>query len=125
MNDAPLSLPGGADGQPWEPQNDDGYDGPLTLRRALARSKNVIAVRLLQAITPQYGRDYLQRFGFDLAKQPDNLTLTLGSGSVTPLLMARAYAVFANGGHTVSPVITSYSIHYTKLYDLRAGTQPG
>jgi len=103
MNDAPLSLPGGADGQPWEPQNDDGYDGPLTLRRALARSKNVIAVRLLQAITPQYGRDYLQRFGFDLAKQPDNLTLTLGSGSVTPLQMARAYAVFANGGHTVSP----------------------
>jgi penicillin-binding protein 1A len=103
MNDAPLSLPGGADGQPWEPSNDDGYDGPLTLRRALARSKNVVAVRLLQAITPQYARDYLTRFGFDAAKHPDNLTLTLGSGSVTPLQMARAYAVFANGGHTVSP----------------------
>jgi len=103
MNDAPLSLPGGTDGQPWEPRNDDGYDGPLTLRRALARSKNVVAVRLLQAITPQYGRDYLTRFGFDAAKHPDNLTLTLGSGSVTPLQMARAYAVFANGGHTVSP----------------------
>jgi penicillin-binding protein 1A len=103
MNDEPLSLPGGADGKPWEPSNDDGYDGPLTLRRALARSKNVVAVRLLQAITPQYGRDYLARFGFDTAKQPDNLTLTLGSGSVTPLQMAQAYAVFANGGHTVSP----------------------
>jgi penicillin-binding protein 1A len=103
MNDAPLSLPGGENGQPWEPRNDDGYDGPISLRQALARSKNVVAVRLLQAISPQYARDYLQRFGFDAAKHPDNLTMTLGSGSVTPLQMARAYAVFANGGHTVSP----------------------
>lgn len=103
LNDAPLSLPGGADGQPWEPRNDDGFDGPISLRQALARSKNIIAVRLLQAITPQYARDYLQRFGFDAAKHPANLTLTLGSGSVTPLQMARAYAVFANGGFTVTP----------------------
>ena len=88
MNDAPLSLPGGENGQAWEPQNDDGYDGPITLRRALARSKNIVAVRLLRAITPQYGRDYLERFGFDKAKQPANLTLTLGSGSVTPLQLA-------------------------------------
>jgi len=103
MNDAPLSLPGGENGQPWEPRNDDGYDGPISLRQALARSKNVVAVRLLQAISPQYARDYLQRFGFDAAKHPDNLTMTLGSGSVTPLQMASAYSVFANGGHTVSP----------------------
>ena len=103
VNDAPLSLPGGAAGQAWEPQNDDGFDGPITLRRALAKSKNVVAVRLLRAISPQYARDYMQRFGFEAAKQPENLTLTLGSGSVTPLQMAAAYAVFANGGYTVKP----------------------
>jgi penicillin-binding protein 1A len=103
MNDAPLSLPGGADGQPWEPRNDDGYDGPIPLRQALARSKNVVSVRLLQAITPQYAQDYLQRFGFDAAKHPANLTMVLGSGSVTPLQMASAYAVFANGGFRVTP----------------------
>lgn len=103
LNDAPLSLPGGEGGQAWEPRNDDGFDGPMSLRQALARSKNVIAVRLLQAITPQYARDYLQRFGFDAAKHPANLTLTLGSGSVTPLQMAGAYAVFANGGFPVTP----------------------
>jgi len=103
VNDAPLSLPGGEKGRAWEPQNDDGFDGPITLRRALARSKNVVAVRLLRAISPSYARDYLQRFGFDADKQPDNLTLTLGSGSVTPLQMAGAYAVFANGGFRVTP----------------------
>ena len=103
MNDAPLSLPGGENGQPWEPRNDDGYDGAISLRRALARSKNVVSVRLLQAITPPYARDYLQRFGFDAAKHPDNLTMVLGSGSVTPLQMAGAYAVFANGGFRVAP----------------------
>lgn len=103
LNDAPISLPGGEGGQPWEPRNDDGYDGPITLRQALARSKNVIAVRLLQAITPQYARDYMERFGFDPAKHPANLTLTLGSGSVTPLQLASAYAVFANGGYKLTP----------------------
>ena len=103
VDDAPLSLPGVAGGQAWEPQNDDGYDGPISLRRALAKSKNIVAVRLLRAISPQYARDYLERFGFDAAKQPANLTLTLGSGSVTPLQMASAYAVFANGGYRVTP----------------------
>jgi penicillin-binding protein 1A len=103
VNDAPLTLPGANAGNAWEPHNDDGFDGPITLRRALARSKNVVAVRLLRAITPSYARDYLERFGFDLAKHPDNLTLTLGSGSVTPLQMAGAYAVFANGGYRVNP----------------------
>ena len=103
VDDAPLSLPGGEGGQAWEPQNDDGFAGPISLRRALAISKNVVAVRLLRSITPQYARDYMQRFGFDPAKQPNNLTMVLGSGSVTPLQMAGAYAVFANGGYKVSP----------------------
>jgi len=103
VEDAPLSLPTGDNGKTWDPQNDDGYDGPISLRRALARSKNVVAVRLLRAITPQYGRDYLQRFGFDATKHPADLTMTLGSGSVTPQQMAAAYAVFANGGYKVTP----------------------
>ena len=80
------------------------YDQSVAnLRQALARSKNVVSVRLLQAISPGYARDYLQRFGFDAAKHPDNLTMVLGSGSVTPLQMAGAYAVFANGGFRVAP----------------------
>jgi len=113
VNDAPLSLPGGENGQPWEPQNDDGFDGPISLRRALARSKNIVAVRLLKAISPQYGRDYLTRFGFDADKHPANLTMVLGSGSVTPLQLATAYAVFANGGYKVAP-------HFIrKITDLR------
>ena len=103
VEDSPLSLPAGDNGKTWEPQNDDGYDGPISLRQALARSKNVVAVRLLRAITPQYGRDYLQRFGFDVSKHPADLTMTLGSGSVTPQQMAAAYAVFANGGYKVTP----------------------
>lgn len=103
VNDAPLIVPGANAGRDWEPHNDDGYDGPITLRRALARSKNIVAVRLLRAITPAYARDYLHFFGFDVDRQPENLTLTLGSGSVTPLQLAGAYAVFANGGYRVSP----------------------
>ncbi|MGB4063081.1 MAG: PBP1A family penicillin-binding protein [Azonexus sp.] len=103
VEDAPLSLPAGDNGKTWDPQNDDGYDGPISLRRAFARSKNVVAVRLLRSITPQYGRDYLQRFGFDATKHPADLTMTLGSGSVTPQQMAAAYAVFANGGYKVTP----------------------
>ena len=107
VEDAPLSLPGGANGQPWEPKNDDGYDGPITLRRALAKSKNIIAIRLLRAISPQYARDYMLRFGFDEARHPANLTMVLGTGSVTPLQMAGAYSVFANGGYKVTPHLIS------------------
>jgi penicillin-binding protein 1A len=107
VNDAPLSL-GSAEtgGAPWQPQNDDDvYDGPITLRTALAQSKNVAAVRLLRAITPQYAHDFLPRFGFDAAKQPVNYTLALGTGSVTPLQMAAAYSVFANGGFQINPYL--------------------
>jgi penicillin-binding protein 1A len=107
INDAPLSLSGAeTGGQPWQPQNDDNvYDGPITMRTALAKSKNVASVRILRAITPQYARDFLPRFGFDPTKQPVNLTLALGTGSVTPLQMAGAYAVFANGGFQITPYL--------------------
>jgi len=107
VNDAPLLLgPEETGGAPWQPQNDDDvYDGAITLRSALARSKNVAAVRLLRAITPAYAHDYLQRFGFDPARHPVNYTLALGTGTVTPLQLAQAYSVFANGGFQIEPTL--------------------
>jgi penicillin-binding protein 1A len=104
--DAPLDMPGEDAGKTWSPQNDDGkYDGPITLRRALAESKNVPSVRLLRAITVPYAHEFIGKFGFDLARQPRNYTLALGTGAVTPLQMAGAYAVFANGGYRVQPYL--------------------
>jgi penicillin-binding protein 1A len=104
--DEALDMPGEDAGKTWSPQNDDNvFDGPITMRYALAHSKNVPSVRLLRAVTVPYAHDYLGRFGFDLARQPKNLTLALGTGAVTPLQMAGAYAVFANGGYKVQPYL--------------------
>ena len=90
--------------QRWEPKNYDGkFEGPMRLRTALAKSKNMVSIRLLQDISPKYAQDYVRRFGFDVEKHPPYLTLALGAGAVTPLQMARAYAVFANGGYLVEP----------------------
>ena len=90
--------------QRWEPKNYDGkFEGPMRMRTALAKSKNMVSIRILQAISPGYAQDYVTRFGFDADKHPPYLTLALGAGSVTPLQMARAYAVFANGGYLVQP----------------------
>jgi penicillin-binding protein 1A len=104
--DAPLEMPGEDNGNTWAPQNDDGkYDGPITMRQALAQSKNVVSVRLLRAISVPYAHEFLNHFGFDLNRQPKNFTLALGTGAVTPLQMAGAYAVFANGGYSVQPYL--------------------
>ncbi len=101
INDAPLDN---ADG--WAPQNSDGvFDGPLTLREALARSKNLVSIRLLRQVGVDVVRDWAARFGFDAARQPQNLTLALGAGSTTPLQLAQAYGVLANGGWPVAPVV--------------------
>jgi len=90
--------------QRWEPRNYDGkYEGPMRMRTALAKSKNMVSIRILQAIDPKYAQDYVTRFGFDADKHPPYLTMALGAGSVTPLQMARGYAVFANGGYLVQP----------------------
>jgi penicillin-binding protein 1A len=106
INDAPLSIPAEAGAPLWEPQNDDNvYDGPVTMRMGLAKSKNVVSIRVLRAITAQAARDHMGRFGFDVDKQPNNLTLALGTGLVTPGQMAGAYAVFANGGYQVTPYL--------------------
>ena len=92
--------------QRWEPKNYDGkFEGPMRLRTALAKSKNMVSVKLLQDITPKYAQDYVTRFGFDANKHPPYLTLALGAGSVTPMQMARAYAVFANGGYLIQPYV--------------------
>jgi penicillin-binding protein 1A len=92
--------------QRWEPKNYDGkFEGPMRLRTALAKSKNMVSVRLLQDITPKYAQDYVTRFGFEADKHPPYLTMALGAGSVTPMQMARAYAVFANGGYLIQPYV--------------------
>ena len=99
--DAPLDNVGD-----WAPENDDGSaDGPITLRHALARSKNLVSIRLLQLLSPQGARDWTSRFGFDPERQPADLTQALGTGSTTPLQLAGAYAVLANGGYRISPVL--------------------
>ena len=90
----------------WNPKNsDDRYDGEIPMREGLVRSKNLVSIRLLQHVGLGPAREWMSRFGFDMAQQPQNLTLALGSGSATPLQMAQAYAVFANGGHRVTPVL--------------------
>lgn len=104
--DQELVMPGENAGADWSPQNDDGvFDGPITMRYSLAHSKNVPTVRLLRALEVPYTHDFLGKFGFDLARHPKNLTLALGTGAVTPLQMAGAYAVFANGGYSVKPYL--------------------
>jgi len=90
--------------QRWEPKNYDGkFEGPMRLRTALAKSKNMVSIRVLQGIDPKYAQDYATRFGFDADKHPPYLTMALGAGSVTPLQLARGYAVFANGGYLIQP----------------------
>ncbi len=105
VNDAPVNFdPGQTGGQVWDPKNYDGtYEGPMTVRDALAKSKNMVSIRLLHAVGAKYTQNYLSRFGFEAERNPPYLTLALGAGSVTPLQMATAYAAFANGGFRVTP----------------------
>jgi len=105
INDAPLIFDASQTGsEPWEPKNYDGkFEGPMRMRMALVKSKNLVTVRIMQAITPQYAQDYITRFGFDARYHPPYLTMALGAGSATPLQMVSAYSVFANGGYRVNP----------------------
>jgi penicillin-binding protein 1A len=107
INDAPLYFDATETGsEPWEPRNyDEKFEGPMRLRTALAKSKNLVSIRILQAIGPQYAQDYAARFGFDSARHPPYLTMALGAGAVTPWQMVRAYAVFANGGYRLNPYL--------------------
>ena len=107
VNDAPLFFDAGVTGgQPWEPKNyDGGFEGPMSLRTALKKSKNLVSIRILQSIGAKYGQEWVTRFGFDAEKHPAYLTMALGAGSVTPMQMATGYSVFANGGYRVNPYL--------------------
>ena len=115
VNDAPLYFDASANGgQPWEPKNFEGtYEGPMPLRTALMKSKNLVTLRVLQSIGAPYAQDWVTKFGFDKDKQPANLPMGLGAGSVTPMQMAVGYSVFANGGYRVNPYLV------TRVTDLR------
>lgn len=116
INDAPIAVPDPSKpGGLWTPQNDDGkFRGPMRLREGLAQSVNLVAIRLLDAVGVRYVRDYVTRFGFPLDAIPPNLTMALGTGSASPMAMARAYSVFANGGFLINP-------YYIAEIDDRAG----
>lgn len=105
INDAPFSMDAGQNGgKVWEPKNFDGtYAGPMRMRTALTKSKNMVSIRILQTIGTRYAQDYITRFGFNPQQHPPYLTMALGAGSVTPFQMASAYSVFANGGYRVNP----------------------
>ena len=124
VNDAPISLPGkGANGSVWTPKNSDGrYSGYITLRQALTASKNMVSIRILMSIGVGYAQQYIQRFGFKPSELPASLSIALGTGETTPLKIAEAYSVFANGGYRVSSHVID------KIYDsdgrLRAQMQP-
>ncbi len=109
INDAPISFDAGqTGGQAWEPKNyDNKYEGPMSMRKGLTKSKNMVSIRILHKIGAKYGQEYTTRFGFDADKNPPYLTLALGAGATTPLQLAGAYAVFANGGYRVSPYLIS------------------
>ena len=115
VNDAPLFFDAGVTGgQPWEPKNYDGkFEGPMNLRSGLKKSKNMISIRILQSIGATYAQEWINHFGFEANKHPAYLTMALGAGSVTPMQMATAYSVFANGGYRINPYLI------TKITDQR------
>ena len=118
VNDAALFFDAGVTGsQPWEPKNYDGtFEGPMTMRKGLAKSKNMISIRILQSVGTRNAQEWVTKFGFDEDKHPAYLTMALGAGSVTPMQMATGYAVFANGGMRVQPhIITRVTDHKGKI----------
>jgi penicillin-binding protein 1A len=118
INDAPLFFDAGTTGgQPWEPKNYDGnFEGPMSMRRALMKSKNMVSIRILQSIGTRYAQDWITNFGFEREKHPAYLPMALGAGSVTPMQMATAYSVFANGGYRVNPyLVTRVTDHKDKV----------
>jgi len=104
INDAPIVVENTTDNSLWRPQNDERkFFGPTRLRTAIIESRNLVSIRLLDLIGLRYTVDYLRRFGFMPSQLPPGLSLALGTAMVTPLQMAQAYAIFANGGLKVVP----------------------
>ncbi|WP_322999033.1 PBP1A family penicillin-binding protein [Castellaniella sp.] len=110
ISDEPFSLTAEQTGsKAWNPKNyGRSYEPMLTMRQGLYKSKNMVSIRIMQAVGPQYVQDYITRFGFDRSRQPAVLPLALGAGSVTPLQLAGGYAVFANGGYRVPPYLIDH-----------------
>ena len=91
-------------GHLWRPQNDSGnFAGPMRVREAMVQSRNLVSVRLLDAIGVDFARKYISHFGFEVEQLPPNLSMSLGTASLTPLSVARGYSVFANGGFRITP----------------------
>lgn len=110
VEDEPLSMSANENGsnKVWEPKNfDNNYDGPIRLRTALTKSKNMVSIRVLQRIGARYAQDYITKFGFSRKDHPAYLTMALGAGQTTPWSMAAGYAVFANGGYRIEPHLIS------------------
>ena len=104
INDAPVVVEDDGSGDSWRPENYSGrFFGPTRLRLALTKSRNLVSIRLLRSMGIEHALEHARRFGFDPDQLPHGLSLALGSGEVTPLQMARAYAVLANGGYLVEP----------------------
>jgi len=127
VDDLPLYFPAAVTGgEAWAPKNYEGsFEGPMPLKRALAKSKNLVTVRVMEAITPKYAQQWVTNFGFDAARHPPYLTMALGAGAVSPMQMAAAYSVFANGGYRVNPLlITRITDHTGKILVESAATPP-
>ena len=128
INDTPLFFDSSVTGgQPWEPKNyEGGFEGPMSMKRGLARSRNMVSIRVLQSITPQFGQDWITRFGFDPERNPPYLTMALGAGSVTPMQLAAGFSVFANGGYRVNPfLVTRVTDHTGKILVDSKPSEPG
>ncbi|MEN9891440.1 MAG: penicillin-binding protein [Pseudomonadota bacterium] len=125
VDDAPLFFDAGTTGgQPWEPKNYDGkFDGPMPLKTALAKSKNMVSIRVLRASGVRFTQNWITRFGFEAAQHPAYLTMALGAGSVTPMQMASAYSVFANGGLATAPLLVT-AIHDSRGRSLMRAPPP-
>lgn len=115
VEDEPLEFSAEQTGnKAWSPQNyDNNFDGPIRLRQALTKSKNMVAIRVLDTIGTRYAQDYITRFGFAAKDHPAYLTMALGAGSATPWQMASAYAVFANGGYRIKPRLITKIVDHT------------
>ncbi len=110
VEDEPITMSAAENGsdKDWAPKNfDSKYDGPIRLRTALTKSKNMVSIRVLQKIGARYAQDYITKFGFSRKDHPAYLTMALGAGAVTPWGMAQGYAVFANGGYRITPHLIS------------------
>lgn len=118
INDAPLVIESSQMEDVWRPRNAGAFTGPTRFRSALYLSKNLVSVRILRQIGVGHAISYLSAFGFDSSKLPRDLSLALGSPSFTPLTVASAYAVFANGGYRIEPYLIDsiYSSNNTLIY---------